>query len=402
MTRRPDDDDKLLKFSRRRKSDPQRIKEYGDLARWLQQERRSGRDLVDRLLQTTPRERWPALSEHRDLQTVGAIETLGNTINATLATDPIKAMALAELAVAAAEAMSDGAYPRPTVPQLRAHAWKDYGKALRFLGRNEEALEAFDRAEERAEPYGALGHDLALVRFHRVMSLQELGRFEESQTLLADCKEVFESFGDMRNAILCGLAEGTLLQRLRRYREAREAYLLLFTSGKDVDAETRAALHRVIGLCSIELGDFHVAERNLLQGIALHTTLGQPLEVLKSETAFGRLLLRRGDTGAGIDHLRPLRRQFLGHGLVEEAGICGLEMVEGLLVLGETSAAEKLARQIVFEYTTAGLSARAIGAVGYLTEAITAKRASATLVTDVREYIVSLRTSPERDFVTPS
>lgn len=70
-----------------------------------------------------------------------------------------------------------------------------------------------------------------------------------------------------------------------------------------------------------------------------------------------------------------------------------------MLVLGRTSAAEMLARKIFGEFTTAGLNGRAIGALGYLTEAITAKRASATLVTEVREYIVSLRTSPERDFV---
>jgi hypothetical protein len=76
--------------------------------------------------------------------------------------------------------------------------------------------------------------------------------------------------------------------------------------------------------------------------------------------------------------------------------------VEGLLVLGRTSAAETLARKIVSEFTAAGLSTRAVGALGYLTEAITANRASVTLVTEVREYIVSLRTSPERDFAASS
>lgn len=103
-----------------------------------------------------------------------------------------------------------------------------------------------------------------------------------------------------------------------------------------------------------------------------------------------------------MDYLRPVRRGFLRSGLAEEAGICGLEMVEGLLALTHAAPAETLARTIVSEFMAASLSSRAIGALGYLTEAIAARNASTQLVTEVREYIVSLRTSPERDFATAS
>jgi len=91
-------------------------------------------------------------------------------------------------------------------------------------------------------------------------------------------------------------------------------------------------------------------------------------------------------------------REFIRSSLAEEAGLCGLEIVEGLLLLGRTAEAENLARKLVHEFTNAKLSTRAITALSYLTEAIVAKRASATTAHDVREYIVSLRTSPEREF----
>ena len=55
---------------------------------------------------------------------------------------------------------------------------------------------------------------------------------------------------------------------------------------------------------------------------------------------------------------------------------------------------------LIGEFTAAGLNTRAIGALGYLTEALAANRATARLVGEVREYILSLRTSPERDFAT--
>jgi tetratricopeptide (TPR) repeat protein len=248
------------------------------------------------------------------------------------------------------------------------------------------------------ERYSVLAHDRAIVRFNLAMSLQELDQFEESRLILAECKQVFDDHSDTRNVILCAFAEGILLQRLRLPREARETYLLLFASAKDMDTETRAALHRAIGICSIELGDFREAELNLIHAVDLNTTLGQRMEALKAETGLGRLYLRRGDVERATTHLRPVRREFLRHGLTEEAGICGLEIVEGLLVLGRASTAEMLARRIISEFTAAGLNRRAIAALGYLTEALTANRASATLVTQVREYIVSLRTSPERDF----
>jgi tetratricopeptide (TPR) repeat protein len=399
MTRHFDDDKNVLRFFRR-KSDRQRARELSAMKQGLEHERRTARPVVERLLRDTPREQWARLSERDDLQTIGALECLSNIVAAKVTSDPVEALAVAELAVAAAEGVAPYAYPPPVASQLRAHAWKDLGKALRFLGRNREALDAFDKAEEAIEPHDVLAHDRALVRFHRAASLQELERFEESQALLGECRQAFDELGDSRNVNLCGLAEGALLQRLRRFREAREIYLLQLATANDMDAETRAALHRVIGLCSIEVSNFREAELNLAQAIVLSETLGQPLEVLKSERCLGLVFIRRGELARGVEFLRPIRREFLSKRLAEEAGLCGLDILEALLGLGETSAAEKLARQIVREFTAAGLSHRAIGALGWLAEAIAANRATRTSVTDVRNYIVSLRTAPERDFRT--
>jgi hypothetical protein len=83
----------------------------------------------------------------------------------------------------------------------------------------------------------------------------------------------------------------------------------------------------------------------------------------------------------------------------EEAGLCGLEVVEAMLTLGKASQAESLTRRIIDEFTKAGLNTRAITALGYLTEAIASRNVPRNLVGQVRDYIVSLQTTPERDFV---
>jgi hypothetical protein len=82
----------------------------------------------------------------------------------------------------------------------------------------------------------------------------------------------------------------------------------------------------------------------------------------------------------------------------EEAGLCGLTIVQALLLLERVPEAQNLARKIVHEFVDAELNRRAVTALGYLAEAISNRNATASLASDVREYVISLRTTPEREF----
>lgn len=386
----------------RRTIDPELLREFSSTGRKLLSERTAAAQTVRPLLINTPRESWPTLAEYPHLQTCGTLDELSRIFTDTLATDPQKAHAVAELAVSVSEGLPEDAYPSIIRWQVRAHAWKDLGKALRYLGRNEEAVTIFHHADEILDKNArSLGHDRAIVRFNLAMSLQELERFNESLRLLAECKSTFIEFGDDRNAALCVFSEGVLLQRLRRFREAREVYLRLLATAPVLDMDTRAATHHAIGFSSIELGEFTDAEQNLRHAIGLYQQLGQAIDILKAEAGRGRLEIRAGNPQIGIRLLGPVRRKFLKHTLYEEAGLCGLEIVEAYLMLGQPSQAETLARTLVGEFTLAGLNTRAITALGYLSEAIAAQKAKPALANHVREYIISLRYHPEREF-TPS
>jgi hypothetical protein len=54
---------------------------------------------------------------------------------------------------------------------------------------------------------------------------------------------------------------------------------------------------------------------------------------------------------------------------------------------------------VIAEFSRARLNKRAITALGYLSRAIAAKKASVPLVRNVRDYILALRTNPEREFL---
>jgi tetratricopeptide (TPR) repeat protein len=384
---------------RRRAPSPRHIAEFAATARRLQEERDAAANLVERLLRDLPRERWMELAPRPELQTCGALEKLGSFAAQALGRDPRQALASAQLAVSIATSLNTGSYPPVVIAQLCAHAYKDLAKAHLYLGRFDDALAALDEAEARIAPYGALVHDLAIVQLVRAATLQEINRYDEAFAVLASSREIFRNHSDSKRVFICGIAEGVLLHRLQRYREAREAYLLLLAASSDSpDRESIACLHNVIGHCSVDLGDFDAAETYLSRAIELFHAIGQPLQAAKAELGRGRALIRRGEVNRGIAHLRPIRADFLRNALIEEAGLCGLEIVEALLLRGSTTEAEALARQIITEFTSASLNKRAITALGYLSESIASRKASTELVTKVREYIVSLRTSPEREF----
>lgn len=64
-----------------------------------------------------------------------------------------------------------------------------------------------------------------------------------------------------------------------------------------------------------------------------------------------------------------VRHQYLDHSLAEEAGLCGLEMVECHLMLGEYDKAERLARTIASEFLAASLNHRTLTALDWVTPA---------------------------------
>ena len=386
---------KLVPFARaRRRPDRTRMAEFAATARKLQQERARAADLVSDALTSTD------AASCAELRNVGVVEQLGREVESRLDRAPREALSIARLATAVADALPADAYPPVMLAQVRAHAWKDLGQALCYLARHEEALAALDKAEALLDAFGTLAHDLAIVRFVRATTLGEMNHFDDSRQLLGDCLRVFRSHGDARRQLLCGIAEGSLLHRLKRFREARDAYLGLVAVAQELqDLTAEAYLHHDIGYTSADLADFTTAEQHLNRAVEIFRRLNQPLNAARSEVVRGVMFARRGENRRAVAHIKNVRTTFLAHGLIEEAGIFGLEMVQALLALQETREAEVLAREIVADFVAAKLNARAICALGYLTQAISQRTASAETVGDVREYIVSLRRHPEREFV---
>lgn len=375
-----------------------RQRELDETARRLELEQTTAPKIVEAILRKTPREAWKTLVERPELLSMGAIDHLAGIVARQTSRDPKYAEAVAKVAMSIAEALPPGSYPPVLIAQAKAESRKDYGKVLAALSRHGEAVQAFEDAERHLDPFLTLAYDRAIIRLNLAITYQDMGRYGEALPIIEECKSVFRDHNATTLAVLAGFYEGLNQQRLANYREARETYLLLIASCASIPKHILAALHQTIGLCSIELHDLDAAEDNLAKAIELHTQLGESLHVVKGDHGRGMLLLRRGQTRGGLTVLRQVRHQYLKHSLAEEAGLCGLEMVEALLTLDEPERAERLARTILSEFLAAALNTRAITALGYLTEAIAARTASPKTATQVYDFVLSLRTTPEREF----
>jgi tetratricopeptide (TPR) repeat protein len=390
---------KVVPFARsRRFPDPARVAEFASMARRLQREREESADVVTRALHETPREQWKALAARPELLTSGALDRLAALAD-ELERDPQEGLAVAELATVIAAALPLESYPRIVIAQLRAHAWKDRARALCYLGRYDEAMSALDRAEAELVPVGTLAHDRAIVDFVRSIVLQHLRRYEEAEALLAQCREVFSDFGDERLYRQCTVACGNLLVRRGDYRAARE---LLTPVLRDSDPHSTARARFALGWCAIHLGMPEDALEHFKEAERRNRQLGAEVEAVRAAYGAGSALLHLGRLDEAIGKLGYARREFLGHALVEEAGLSALEIVEAHMLRDETDAARTLAATIVRECTDAGLSRRALTALAYLNDAIAASNATPETVRNVHAYITELRRDPARELAMPN
>jgi tetratricopeptide (TPR) repeat protein len=382
--------DKVLPFARnRRRPDPARVAEFAETAKRLQRERDEYGEVVRRALRETPRTQWSSIP---NLATSGALEQLSKEVEARLDSVPREALAVAELATEVAAKLT--AYPAIVIAQLRAQAWRDRGQALTYLSRYDDALRAIGRAEAELEAFGTLAHDLSVVHFVRATALQHLRRFDEAQALLDECREVFRAHGDVRLYSMCTLAAGNLLVRRGDHAGAREMFAPLAGDSTERDAIVQIAL----GWCAIHLDDPHDALSRFETAESLFLRFNRELSALRASYGVGSALLRLGNVDLAVNQLDSVRDRFLSHKLIEEAGLSGLELVEAHLLQHDTGRAKTLSATIVREFAEAGLNRRAVAALAYLNEAISASSATPEIVRNVHSFISALRTDPAREF----
>lgn len=366
--------------------------EFTATAERLERERDGAMDVVPRYLRDTPAEEWPRLVETPDLRNNAALEQLSEEVRKRLHRKPREALAIANLSASIAESLPSSQYPPVVLAQIRANAWKDRASTLRYLARYDEAIEAAERGEECLASFASLEHDRAIVRMVKGMVFLQTGRFDEAQTVLMECRMVFNEHNDKRRYVQACVAEGSVLYETARYVDASrifgDALRDAIAAG---DIESQARIHNNLGYCKTHLDDYVQANIHFSEAIAKFTDLGFTTEVPRTERGAGLVLVGRGQIASGLAHLHAARRDFTAAGMVEEAGLCALRIAAVLIERGNDTEARALTQNVVDEFTAAGFDDRAIAAVVRLREAIDVDDATAETVHTVHALVESFQ-----------
>jgi tetratricopeptide (TPR) repeat protein len=366
--------------------------EFVSMAAKLERERDESPDVVARYLRDTPPEEWSRLAEMPDLRNNAALEQMSEEVRRRLHRNPREALAIANLSASIAESLAPSQYPSVVLAQLRGTAWKDRASTLRYLARYDEALEAANRGEEAVATFASLEHDRAIVRLVKGMILAQQERFEEAHAILSECRQVFREYGDMKRYVQAGRAQASSLYQESRHVEAHDLLQELLREATIAgDLESQAGIQSNLGYCATHLGDFVAANIHFSEAVAKFTDLGFTAEVPRTERGAGLTLIALGQITSGLARLRDARRAFLMARMVEDAGLCALNIAEVLIERGDRTEARLLTQEVVDEFTAARMNQRAIAAVTELRDAIDVDDVTAETVHTVHAFVESLQ-----------
>jgi len=368
-------------------------REFAAAAARIERERESAADIVDRELRQIPIEKWPSLAESPALRNNAALEQMSEEVRKRIERKPVEALAIANVAASIAESLSVNAYPPAVMSQIRSTALRDRANALRYLGRLDEAFDAIETAEARLGEFAGAAHDRAIVWFVKSMILGQMDHFEEAERVVTAASVVFADVNDLTRFFQAGLVYGNLLGRQKRYEEAQRVFLDLMTVAKSTsDIETEARLCNNLGHCAIYLDDYAGANVHFSESIARFTDLGLRAEVPRTNLGAALVLIGKGQVESGLHRLEEARRAFIALGMMGEAGLCALRIIEVLIDRGDTVKARALTGTVIGEFEAAGLDTRAVQAVAGLQSSIDADGATGEAVRTVHEFVQRLAT----------
>ncbi len=381
----------VLPFNAARRREGARA--FAAAAAQLERERESGSDVVERQLRETPIEEWPGLAESPALRNNAALEQMSEEVRKRIERKPVEALAIANLATSIAESLPVNSYPAAVMAQIRSTALRDRANALRYLGRLDEAYDSIETAEARLGEFPGAAHDRAIIWLVKAMIQGQMDLFDEAEQMITAASIVFADVNDLPRFFQAGLVYGNLLGRQKRYEDAQRIFGDLLNVARSTgDDKTQARLYNNLGHCSVYLDDYARANIHFSESIARFTDLGLRAEVPRTNLGAALVLIGKGQLDSGLARLEDARRAFIELGMMGEAGLCALRIIEVLIDRGDTEQARVLTGAVIDEFEAAGLDTRAVQAVAGLQSSIDADGATAEAVRTVHEFVQGLAT----------
>lgn len=350
--------------------DPEQLSQRLAFHKRLVDEEAEAEVLCERLL-TGPSAWWGNAIRNAGPPTSGLVRELIERTARMLRQVPTDALILAKLASERAETISVTAYPYDHVYRIRGEALREEAWTHVVLGNFFMAADAADRAERSFREFSLpLEIDLARLDLVRSGIAAGTGRFADAIELAERAGETFQWYGDRRGWVKSCDFRVAAYWNLGDYKRARETLQLQDGYLDLLTPEQSAARFHNIAMCQRELGDLDGAARSYTRAIAEAERNALPTSAAHSRGSLGVLLLLAGHTGEAIDALREAWNELEALGMAFAATTTALRLVEALLIAERFDDVPPICRMLIDRCTKAGMSDRALTALGFLREAV--------------------------------
>lgn len=340
------------------------------------------------------------LRKTEGVYTGGVVKQLLERMRTYVESSPANALQVTALAIEVANALEVSAYPCDYVIKLRAQALRDHAFVLSFMGRYPEALEYAERSRRLFAQAPLPEYDLARLALVQASILRCIDRGDEAIQLAHNAAETFRRFGDIPRHINARITEAAMIYDSGNAEGALQIYLSL-EQDPAVDDIGRVRLTHNIGAAYADLCQPEKAIEYLQRCIPVYEMLGMDTERARARWMLSHSLLSAGRTREAIPLLRMTWREFEILDLIADAGLAALELAEALLTVGQPEEVPAICRDLIAQFTRAGMTSRSITALSFLREAVAVGHASTSLVKHVHDFLRELPAEQPRLFAPP-
>jgi tetratricopeptide (TPR) repeat protein len=356
--------------------------------------------LCEQILSGPPAWWQQRLRKSESAMTAGVVKQLLERMRALLGSSPANALQVTALAIEVANTLDVSEYPCDYVIKLRAQALRDHAYVLSFMGRYPEALDYAARSKRLFDQVPLPEYDLARLALVKSHILQNIDRIDEAAALAREAGDTFLRFGDRARYVNARITEGAVMYCGRDIERAMEIWKSVENDPALDDVGAVRVAHN-IALCLSELKRPADAAEYLVRCVAQFDMLGMETERTRSRAVLGHALLVAERAPEAIPVLRQTWREFEHLDLTADAGLVALELAEALLATDQHDEVPAICRDIIAQFTRAGMASRAITALSFLREAVAIGQASPSIVRHVHAFLRQLPAEQPRLFAEP-
>lgn len=363
------------------------------------QEEQAAVALCDKVLSGPPSWWAQRLRKSEGARTAGVVKELLERWRPMCHSNPANALHVTALALQIANGLDVAQYPCDYVVKLRAQACRDHAYVLTFMGRHPEALEHVERARRLYEQVPLPEYDLARVGTVKALILMQ-SDVESAVAITRQAAEVFLRFGDRARYTAAKMTEGMVLYERGSVAEALAVWKSI-EGDSGLDEYNSIKLTHNLAICYAELGQPEIAAEHLQRCVPQFEMLGLDTERTRSRWLLGHTLTACGRVHEAIPVLRQAWNEFVEFDMISDAGLVALELAEALLLAGEPDEVPAICRDVIAQFTRAGMASRALTALSFLREAVAIGQATPSLIRHVHSFLRELPTEQPRLFAPP-